>query len=79
MLNLKMESAKVEISKIMPFDAKAALLYGDIRSNLERRGETIGPNDMLIAAHAKSLGLTLITNNTKEFNRIPGLNVENWT
>lgn len=64
--------------KIMPFNAAAAETYGSIRAELEREGRTIGPNDMLIAAHAKSLDLTLITNNTKEFERVPGLKIENW-
>ena len=52
--------------------------YAAIRSDLERRGLIIGANDMWIAAHALALNLTLVTNNIREFNRIPGLNVENW-
>ena len=50
-----------------------------IRANLKSRGAMIGANDLLIAAHARSLGLTLITNNTKEFRRASGLSIENWT
>lgn len=52
--------------------------YGDIRSDLEKRGEVIGSNDLLIAAHALSLDWTLVTNNEREFRRIQGLKVENW-
>ena len=65
--------------KVIDFDVAAAESYGEIRSKLERRGETIGPNDLLIAAHAKSLGLTLVSNNTREFGRVDGLEIENWT
>lgn len=60
------------------FGAEAAEEYGEIRSYLQRRGELIGPMDMLLAAHAKSLGLILVTNNVQEFERVPGLMVENW-
>lgn len=63
---------------IVDFDYPAAVEYGKIRANLERKGTPIGPMDMLIAACAKSRGLTLVSNNTKEFLRIEGLNVENW-
>jgi len=68
-----------EIIEILPFDKRAAVFYGDVRSKLERRGEIIGSNDLLIAAHALSLGLTLVTNNEKEFQRVDGLKIENWT
>ena len=64
--------------QVMPFDADAAREYGDIRAALEKRGAVIGGNDMLIAAHAKALNLTLITNNQREFARIEGLKLENW-
>ena len=64
--------------QVMPFDANAAREYGDIRADLEKRGLVIGGNDMLIAAHAKSLNLTLITNNQREFERVKGLKLENW-
>ncbi len=64
--------------KILPFEADAALEYGLIRSSLGKKGKLIGANDMLIAAHAKAAGLTLITNNTREFERVEGLNLENW-
>lgn len=52
--------------------------YADIRNILERAGTPIGPNDLLIAAHARALGLTLVTDNVREFSRVPGLAVENW-
>ena len=64
--------------EVMPFECKAASEYGRIRSNLEKKGQLIGANDMLIAAHAKSLSLTLITNNTREFSRVEGLMLEDW-
>ena len=67
-----------ELLDIRPFDKQAAVCYGDVSSNLEKRGETIGGNDLLIAAHALSLGWILVTNNEREFNRIEGLKVENW-
>ncbi|HEY9047733.1 MAG TPA: type II toxin-antitoxin system VapC family toxin [Ohtaekwangia sp.] len=63
---------------ILNFDFAATLEYGIIRSELERKGTPIGPLDLLIAAHAKSLGHTLVTNNEKEFSRIDGLHIENW-
>ena len=64
---------------ILPFHGeKMVVCYGDIRALLESRGKTIGPLDMLIAAHALSLDLTIISNNIKEFSRIPNLKCENW-
>lgn len=63
---------------ILPFDDRAAVEYGDIRASLEKKGTPIGPNDMLIAAHARSLGLTIVTNNVKEFRRVDGLMLDNW-
>lgn len=63
---------------ILDFDGLAAEEYGKIRADLERKGTPIGPMDMLIAAHAKAEGLTLVTNNTREFLRVEGLDVENW-
>ena len=63
---------------ILPFDSKATIAYGEIRASLKKKGQTIGGNDMLIAAHAQSANLTLVTHNTKEFSRIDGLNVKNW-
>ena len=63
---------------ILYFDFTAAKFYGLIRADLEAKGLIIGSNDILIAAHALSLGLTLVTNNTKEFARVNGLKLENW-
>ena len=64
--------------EILPFDTGAAEGYGEIRAELERKGIPIGPLDMMIAGHAKSLGYTVVTNNIKEFERIDGLRLENW-
>ena len=64
--------------EIVPFDYAAAKEYGHIRSDLKAKGELIGSNDLLIAAHAKSLDMTLITNNTGEFERVEGLKLLNW-
>ncbi len=63
---------------IETFDDQAAERYGHLRAELERRGTQIGSLDLLIGAHALSLGRTLVTNNEREFVRIPGLAVENW-
>jgi tRNA(fMet)-specific endonuclease VapC len=60
-------------------DSRAAQAYGEIRAMLEKRGRTIGNNDLWIGAHALALNLTLATHNEREFKRIPGLGVENWT
>lgn len=64
--------------EIVEFDIQACIEYGVIRSFLEKQGTPIGPLDTLIASHAKSLGVVLVSNNLKEFERIPGLLVENW-
>ena len=64
---------------ILDFDGQAADEYGRIRAALEKKGTPIGPMDMLIASHAKAEGLILVTNNTREFNRVEGLVVEDWT
>nr|CAA6830512.1 MAG: VapC toxin protein [uncultured Thiotrichaceae bacterium] len=63
---------------VQPMNKEVAETYGVIRSELEKQGNTIGGNDLWIAAHALTLGLTLVTNNTREFQRIPKLKVENW-
>ena len=63
---------------ILPFDDEAGVRYGRIRQALVRRGQTIGANDLLIAAHATGVGATLVTNNEREFGRVPDLRVENW-
>lgn len=64
---------------ILPFDEEATQAYGEIRVALEKAGTPIGSMDLLIAAHAVSRGMALITNNTREFNRVPGLEVVDWT
>lgn len=66
-----------EIS-VLPFDTPADEEYGEIRSTLERAGKPIGGNDLLIAAHAKATGATIVTSNVNEFDRVTGLTVENW-
>lgn len=63
---------------ILPYTPEAAWHYGSIRAALEREGQTIGVNDLHIAGHARSLGLTLVSNNLREFERVPGLLLENW-
>lgn len=63
---------------VLPFGPPADRHYAELRAHLERKGTPIGPNDLFIAAHALSLGLTLITANIGEFSRVPGLKVENW-
>lgn len=64
--------------EVLPYGSKAAQHYGSIRSALERRGQTIGVNDLHIAAHARSEGLTLVSNNLREFDRVEALLFENW-
>jgi len=64
--------------KVVPFDADTAREYGIIRADLTRKGTLIGANDLLIAAHARALDVTLVTNNTREFERVDGLKLENW-
>ena len=83
------KSAKVEHNRrqledfvsrpvVVEYGSKAAARYGNIRAHLEHKGEPIGVNDLHIAAHARSEGLTLVTNNLKEFQRVNGLLLENW-
>jgi tRNA(fMet)-specific endonuclease VapC len=67
-----------EILEVKPFDRNAAIIYGNIRSALEKRGNIIGSYDLLIAAHAVSLDCILVTNNEREFSRVDGLKIENW-
>ncbi len=64
--------------EILPLEEPADLCYGELRAELEKRGETIGPNDMLIAAHALMPDCVVVTTNEREFSRIPKLRVENW-
>jgi tRNA(fMet)-specific endonuclease VapC len=65
--------------EVLEYPDDAATHYAQIRADLKNRGEMIGANDLFIAAHARSLGLRLVTNNTAEFGRVKGLTVENWT
>ena len=64
--------------EILPFGQSAAIEYGKIRANLEKRGQIIGAYDLMIGAHARAEKLTLVTNNIKEFKRVTDLQVENW-
>ncbi len=66
-------------TQILPIDDEVAAAYGKLRADLDRKGRIIGNNDLWIGAHALSLGLILVTNNTREFSRIEGLTLENWT
>lgn len=63
---------------VLPYPIEAAYHYGSIRATLEQHGQTIGVNDLHIAAHARSQGLTLVSNNLRDFKRVPGLLMENW-
>ncbi len=74
-LALSMLLANIEI---LDFDVDAADCYGKIRADLEKKGTPIGPLDMMIAGHAMSMGYTVVTNNVKEFSRVPDLKIENW-
>ena len=76
--NLDRLNSLSELIEVLPFDQHAAVVYGDVRSDLEKRGLIIGGNDLLIAVHAISLNLTLVTNNEREFSRIKELTIENW-
>jgi tRNA(fMet)-specific endonuclease VapC len=64
--------------EVLDLHSEAALHYARIRAELKAQGKLIGANDLLIAAHARSLGLVLVTNNTREFRRVSGLKIENW-
>lgn len=76
-LALRVDAALSAI-EILPFDVPADGEYGKLRAQLAAKGKPIGPNDLLIAAHALSLGLTLVTDNVREFKRVNGLSVVNW-
>ena len=76
--NLAVIEEFASLLDVLPYTAKASLHYGAIRSALEKTGRPIGINDLHIAAHARSEGLTLVTNNLSEFERVPGLLTENW-
>jgi tRNA(fMet)-specific endonuclease VapC len=72
-------NAFVGYVEVLDFPDKASQHYAQIRSHLKKLGTIIGGNDLFIAAHARSLGLTLVTHNTREFGRVPRLTVEDWT
>jgi tRNA(fMet)-specific endonuclease VapC len=64
--------------EVLPLEAPADRRYAELRHHLTRQGTPIGPNDLLISAHALAAGLTVVTANVREFSRVPGLKVENW-
>jgi len=68
----------ISLVDVLDFDEKAAWHFGRIRAELYKKGQPIGPYDMMIAGHARANGLILVTNNVKEFERVEGLLVENW-
>jgi tRNA(fMet)-specific endonuclease VapC len=72
-------AALTSVADVLPLPPEAAEHYGAIRSGLELSGSPIGPNDLWIAAHARAEGLTLVTNNLREFKRVNGLRVVNWS
>jgi tRNA(fMet)-specific endonuclease VapC len=76
--NLAVVEEFASLLQVLPYTAKASLHYGAIRTALEKTGRPIGVNDLHIAAHARSEGLTVVTNNVGEFERVPGLLLENW-
>ena len=69
----------LEYVQVLDFPSGAAQEYASLRAELQRSGKPIGGNDTLLAAHARHLGLIFVTNNTREFARVPGLTIENWT
>ncbi len=73
--DIEQMAARLEIA---PFETLAAAHFGQLRAELYQIGKPIGPYDMMIAGHARSMGFILVTNNLKEFERVPGLRVENW-
>lgn len=70
--------AILSVLDVLPLKSPVDAHYADIRAHLERKGQPIGPNDMLIAAHARALGCVMVTANLREFRRVPRLRVENW-
>ena len=76
--NLAAVFSFARLVQVLDFDTDAAMHYAQIKAHLARAGTPIGPYDLLIAAHARALGATLVTNNRREFDRVPGLSVENW-
>ena len=76
--NLRQVEDFVSRITVLEYGNKAACHYGDIRATLERKGTSIGVNDLHIAGHARCAGLTLVTNNFQEFERVEGLRLDNW-
>jgi tRNA(fMet)-specific endonuclease VapC len=80
--NAVRDKARIEVFlrhiQVLDYPSEAALHYGQIRADLKDRGTMIGANDLLIAAHARCLGIVVVTNNTREFKRVPELKIENW-
>ena len=76
-LSRQLESI-LSVMEVLPLEEPADRAYGNLRTHLEHRGEPIGPNDMLIAAHALVNDMTVVTANQREFSRVPGPRVENW-
>ena len=76
--NLRQVEDFISRLEVLDYGSKAAAHYGDIRAVLERNGTTIGVNDLHIAGHARSEGLTLVTNNLREFERVTALRLDNW-
>ena len=79
MAALSAVQAFLEPYELLPFAGDAAEHYADIRGRLEKKGKVIGPADLIIAATARAAGAVLVTHNTKEFSRVPGLQIEDWT
>jgi len=77
--NLKEVEDFVSHLEVLPYNEDAAMHYGNIRADLEKKGTVIGVNDLHIAGHARSCGLILVTNNTREFDRVEGLRLVDWT
>jgi len=76
--NLEIIEAMAARLEILAFNDEAAIHFGQLRAELRKSGKPIGPYDMMIAGHARSEGLILVTNNIQEFDRVPGLRIENW-
>lgn len=76
--NLRRTEDFISRLEVLDYDQKAAAHYGDIRTTLERKGTPLGVNDLHIAGHARSMGLILVTNNLREFERVDALRLENW-
>lgn len=76
--NLAIIEGLIARLEVLPFDTKAAYHFGQIRSDLYRIGKPIGPYDMMIAGHARAKAMIIVTNNIKEFQRVPGLQLVNW-